>query len=55
MSSPKTRTFHEPPPTLEQVRASVRRLYLVANHMGQRRLGNLAGVIGLVGGPVPER
>ena len=45
---------HQVAPTLEQVRAGVGGLDLVPNDMRQRRLDDLARVIGLLGRPVPE-
>ena len=47
--------LHEPTPTLEQIRAPVRRLNLVVHHMRQRRLHDLSGMIRLFGRPVAER
>ena len=46
---------HQPPPTLEQVGASVGRLGLVADHVRQRCLDHLPRVVGLLGRPVAER
>ena len=45
--------LHEPTPPLEQVRAPVGGLDLVANDVCKRRLRHLAGVVGLLGGPSP--
>ena len=45
---------HEPASALEQVRAHVRRLDLVLDHMGQRSLDDLARMIRLLGRPVPK-
>ncbi len=45
---------HQSPPPLEQVRAGIGRLDLVMHDMGQRRLDDLARVVGLLGRPVPE-
>ena len=44
---------HQPPPALKQVRPGVGRLDLVLDHVRQRRLDDLARVIGLLGRPVP--
>ena len=46
---------HEPPPPLEQVRPRVGGFDLVLNDMRQRRLDDLARVVGLLRRPVPER
>ena len=43
------------PPALEQIRAGVGRLNLVPDHMRQGRFDNLAWMIRLLGGPIPER
>ena len=45
---------HQSPPPFRQVRPRVGGLDLVLNNVGQRRLDDLAGVVGLLGGPVPE-
>ena len=49
------RSVHEAPPPLEQVRPRVRRLDLVADDVGERRLDDLARMVRLPGRPVPER
>ena len=46
---------HEPTPALEQVRPRVGRFDLVLNDMRQRRLDDLARVVGLLRRPVPGR
>jgi hypothetical protein len=48
-------SIHEPAPLLEQVTTPVRCLDPVADHMRQRRLGDLTGEVGALSGPVPER
>ena len=46
---------HQPQPPLEQVRARIRRLHLVRDHLRQRRLDDLPRVVSLPGSPVAER
>ena len=46
--------IHQLPPPLEQVRPRVGGLDLVGNHVRQRRLDDLARMIGLFGSPVPK-
>ena len=43
------------PSALEQVRAPIGGLDLVPDHVRQRRLDDLPGMVRLLGGPVPER
>ena len=46
---------HEPTPPLEQVGAPVRGLHLVLDHVRQRGLDHLSGVVRLLCRPVPKR
>ena len=46
---------HEAPPPLEQVQPRARRLDLVADDVGERRLDDLARMVRLLGRPVRER
>ena len=45
--------IHEPSPPLEQVRAPVRSLHLIADLVRERRLGHLARMVRLLRRPVP--